>query len=211
MATQQNLTTLIINAHTSIGQATAERYAALGTNIILYSSWNESQAGQLISNIRAMGSKVTFLHAEAVKKMDFEKLFSQISKLQSPGVIAIHDIAKTFDLQMLRRLAMLSGASFRLIYMVEIGTQSDLETVSGWMQTLALENAPRNATINAVIIPAGEQGLFSTRTGPGDVADAAEFFGFDLGNLITGQYLLLNATPKTLITQSQPVYYENID
>lgn len=63
-----------------LGKAIAERYAALGANIIVHYSRDKVLADEVVSNIKAMGAKVIAVQADVGKVADIERLFTEAKK-----------------------------------------------------------------------------------------------------------------------------------
>lgn len=57
MNSLKNRTALITGSVRGLGKAIAERYAALGANIVINYSKDQASAEEVLSNIRAMGGK----------------------------------------------------------------------------------------------------------------------------------------------------------
>ena len=68
---------LITGSARGLGKAIAERYAALGADIVLNYSRDKVAADETVSNIKAMGVKVIALQAGVSKVTDIEKLFNE--------------------------------------------------------------------------------------------------------------------------------------
>ncbi|SHM55843.1 3-oxoacyl-[acyl-carrier protein] reductase [Chitinophaga jiangningensis] len=80
MNTLYNKTALITGSARGLGKAIAERYAALGANIVINYSKDKSSAEQVVSNIRAMGANVIAVQADVSKVAEIEQLFSEAIK-----------------------------------------------------------------------------------------------------------------------------------
>lgn len=76
-----NKVALITGSARGLGKAIAERYAALGANIIINYSKDKSSADEVLSNIKAMGAKAIAIQADISKVADLERLFAE-AKLQ---------------------------------------------------------------------------------------------------------------------------------
>jgi len=68
---------LITGSARGLGKAIAERYAALGADIILNYSRDKAAAEETASNIKAMGVKVIAIQADVSKVAELEKLFAE--------------------------------------------------------------------------------------------------------------------------------------
>ncbi|GAA0542843.1 SDR family oxidoreductase [Chitinophaga japonensis] len=70
-------TALITGSARGLGKAIAERYAALGANIVLNYSKDKVSVDEVESNIRAMGVKVISVQADVSKVQDIKRLFGE--------------------------------------------------------------------------------------------------------------------------------------
>ena len=77
MYTLQNKTAIITGSARGLGKAIAERYAALGANIVINYSKDKTSANEVVSNITAMGVKVIAVQADVSKVVDIERLFEE--------------------------------------------------------------------------------------------------------------------------------------
>jgi 3-oxoacyl-[acyl-carrier protein] reductase len=77
MHTLQNKTAIITGSARGLGKAIAERYAALGANIVINYSKDKTSADEVVSNITAMGAKVIAVQADVSKVADIERLFKE--------------------------------------------------------------------------------------------------------------------------------------
>ena len=73
----QDKTALITGSARGLGKAIAERYAALGANIVINYSRDQASAEQVLSNIRAMGAQAIAVQADVSKVADIERLFQE--------------------------------------------------------------------------------------------------------------------------------------
>ena len=80
MYTLQNKTALITGSARGLGKAIAERYAALGANIVINYSKDKTSADEVVSNITAMGARVIAIQADVSKVPDIERLFEEAKK-----------------------------------------------------------------------------------------------------------------------------------
>ena len=76
MNTLANKVALITGSARGLGRAIAERYAALGANIVLNYSKDKASADEAISTITAMGVKVIAVQGDVTKVADLERLFA---------------------------------------------------------------------------------------------------------------------------------------
>lgn len=77
MNTLQNKVALITGSARGLGKAIAERYAALGANIVINYSKDKTSADEVVSNIKAMGVRVVSIQADVSKVSDIERLFEE--------------------------------------------------------------------------------------------------------------------------------------
>lgn len=75
-----NKTAIITGSSRGLGKAIAERYAALGANIVINYAGNKVAADEVVSNIIAMGAKVIAVQADVSKVDEIQKLFSEAKK-----------------------------------------------------------------------------------------------------------------------------------
>jgi len=80
MKTLANKVALITGSARGLGKAIAERYAALGANIVINYSKDKSSADEVVKNITAMGSKVIAVQADVTQVKDIERLFAEAKK-----------------------------------------------------------------------------------------------------------------------------------
>lgn len=80
MKNLKNKTALITGSVRGLGKAIAERYAALGANIVINYSKDKSSADQVVANIEAMGAKVIAVQADVSKVADIRRLFDEAKK-----------------------------------------------------------------------------------------------------------------------------------
>ena len=71
---------LITGSARGLGKAIAERYAALGADIVLNYSRDKIAAEETASNIKAMGVRVTAIQGDVSKVADIERLFDEAVK-----------------------------------------------------------------------------------------------------------------------------------
>jgi 3-oxoacyl-[acyl-carrier protein] reductase len=77
MNTLQNKVALITGSARGLGKAIAERYAALGADIVINYSKDKTSADEVLSNIKAMGVRVISIQADVSKVSDIERLFKE--------------------------------------------------------------------------------------------------------------------------------------
>lgn len=77
MNSLKNKTALITGSVRGLGKAIAERYAALGANIVLNYSKDKVAAEEVEKNIRAMGANVISVQADVSKVDEIKKLFAE--------------------------------------------------------------------------------------------------------------------------------------
>ena len=80
MNTLQNKIALITGSARGLGKAIAERYAALGANIVINFSKDNISAEETLSTIKAMGVKAIAVQADVSKVVDIERLFKEAKK-----------------------------------------------------------------------------------------------------------------------------------
>ena len=81
MNSLKNKTALITGSARGLGKAIAERYAALGANIVINYSKDKASADEVLSNIRAMGAKAIAVQADVSKPGELERLFTEAKKV----------------------------------------------------------------------------------------------------------------------------------
>jgi 3-oxoacyl-[acyl-carrier protein] reductase len=72
-----NKVALITGSARGLGKAIAERYAALGADIVINYSRDKASADEVVSTIKAMGAKVIAVQADVSKVTEIEKLFTE--------------------------------------------------------------------------------------------------------------------------------------
>lgn len=80
MNSLRNKTALITGSGRGLGRGIAERYAALGADIILNYSRDQAAVEEVESNIRAMGVKVISVKADVSRVEDIKRLFEEAKK-----------------------------------------------------------------------------------------------------------------------------------
>src|SRR5690349_2818727 len=68
---------LITGSARGLGKAIAERYAALGADIVLNYARDKAAADETVANIKALGVKVIAVQGDVSKVADIEKLFNE--------------------------------------------------------------------------------------------------------------------------------------
>lgn len=81
MNTLQSKTALITGSARGLGKAIAERYAALGANIVINYSKDSISAEETLLTIKAMGVKAIAIQADVSKVTDIERLFEETKKV----------------------------------------------------------------------------------------------------------------------------------
>jgi 3-oxoacyl-[acyl-carrier protein] reductase len=198
MRTLQHQTALIICSGTGLGPEIAQRYAALGAQIILHTEKEENATRQVVSTIKSMGVKVTALSAETDNETELFQLFQNLKKqFKKINIIVIDKGQDPIKMPgLIREAARNIGDAGRIIFLTTVET-ADNEKTLNLISGIALEYASKNITVNAIIMPPSDKVVFDRKTEAGDIADAAEFFASDLSGLITGQYLIVNGTHNT--------------
>jgi 3-oxoacyl-[acyl-carrier protein] reductase len=77
MNSLRNKVALVTGSARGLGKAIAERYAALGADIVINYSRDKASADQVESNIKAMGVRVLSVQADVSKVAEIERLFSE--------------------------------------------------------------------------------------------------------------------------------------
>jgi 3-oxoacyl-[acyl-carrier protein] reductase len=80
MNSLKNKVALITGSARGLGKAIAERYAALGANIVLNYSRDKVSVEEVESNIKAMGVQVISVQADVSKVADIKQLFAEAKK-----------------------------------------------------------------------------------------------------------------------------------
>ncbi len=80
MNSLKNKVAIITGSGRGLGKAIAERYAALGANIVVNYSRDKASADEVESNIKAMGAKVISVQADVSKVADIKYLFEEAKK-----------------------------------------------------------------------------------------------------------------------------------
>lgn len=80
MNSLKNKVAVITGSVRGLGKAIAERYAALGADIVINYSKDKASAEEVLSNISAMGARVIAVQADVSKVADLEKLFAEAKK-----------------------------------------------------------------------------------------------------------------------------------
>lgn len=77
MNSLQNKVAVITGSARGLGKAIAERYAALGADIVINYSKDKASADEVVSNIKAMGSRVLAVQADVSKVAEIQRLFAK--------------------------------------------------------------------------------------------------------------------------------------
>lgn len=77
MNSLKNKVALITGSARGLGKAIAERYAALGADIVINYSRDKSSADEVLSNVTAMGVRAIAIQADVSKVADLERLFTE--------------------------------------------------------------------------------------------------------------------------------------
>lgn len=80
MKNLKNKVALITGSARGLGKAIAERYAALGADIVINYSKDKASADEVLSNVLAMGVKAITIKADVSKVADLEYLFEEAKK-----------------------------------------------------------------------------------------------------------------------------------
>lgn len=81
MNSLRNKVALITGSARGLGKAIAERYAAMGADIVINYSRDSASAEEVLSNIKAMGVRAIAIQADVSKVADLERLF-ETAKLE---------------------------------------------------------------------------------------------------------------------------------
>lgn len=76
MKTLNNKVAIVTGSARGLGKAIAERYAALGADIVINYSRDKASAEEVENNIRAMGVRVLSVQADISKVADIQRLFA---------------------------------------------------------------------------------------------------------------------------------------
>ncbi len=198
---------LITGSARGLGKAIAERYAALGADIVINYSRDKVAADETLSIIKAMGVKAIAVQGDVSKEEQFDRVFtinakgSYFTMQQAAKHVAdkgrILYIASSTTSFPVTGMAVYGGSKTTPRYMVDV---------------LSKEIGHRGVTVNSIIpFAVDHAGIF---VDPGayprlrkqlldscpmgrlaeveDVANAAEFFASDLSSFVSGQHLLVN-------------------
>lgn len=77
MNTLKNKVALVTGSARGLGKAIAERYAALGADIVINYSRDRASADEVVSNIKAMGVDVIAVKADVSQPAELEQLFNE--------------------------------------------------------------------------------------------------------------------------------------
>ena len=80
MKNLKNKVALITGSARGLGKAIAERYAALGADVVINYSRDKASADEVLSNVLAMGVKAIAIKADVSKVADLEYLFNEAKK-----------------------------------------------------------------------------------------------------------------------------------
>ncbi|PWV54465.1 SDR family oxidoreductase [Chitinophaga sp. S165] len=73
----KNKVAVITGSARGLGKAIAERYAAMGADIVINYSRDKASAEEVVSNIKAMGANVIAVQADVSKVKEIERLFEE--------------------------------------------------------------------------------------------------------------------------------------
>ncbi|HEY8927773.1 MAG TPA: SDR family NAD(P)-dependent oxidoreductase, partial [Mucilaginibacter sp.] len=77
MNSLNNKVAIVTGSARGLGKAIAERYAAMGADIVINYSRDKASADEVVSNIKAMGVRVIAVQADISKVADIERLFTE--------------------------------------------------------------------------------------------------------------------------------------
>ncbi|WP_375419553.1 SDR family oxidoreductase [uncultured Hymenobacter sp.] len=72
-----NKVAVVTGSARGLGQAIAERYAALGADLVVNYSKDQASIDKVVSNIKAMGRRVIAVQADMSRVADIERLFTE--------------------------------------------------------------------------------------------------------------------------------------
>jgi len=187
----QHKTVFITYATTNSGQATAQRFAALGARIILHDlAGNNNLIQKLLSDIRAMGAGVVTMVTDLKNNDTLEAVLKQsLGNLKKIDIIVINPGTASLNLHLLEFAVDNVADNGRIIYIMPEEDFKSISEIMDNIRKLAFDNRLRGVTINAII---PQNALFTTPTEGIHISDAAEFFASDLSDLISGQSLVIN-------------------
>lgn len=210
-------TALITGSARGLGKAIAQRYAALGADIVLNYSRDKAAAEETLSAIKAMGVKAVAVQGDVSKVADIEKLFNEtiaaFGKIDivvaNAGIEMVETPVVKFTEEQFDRVFS-STTSFPVPGMAVYGGSKT--TPRYLVDILSKEIGHRGVTVNSIIpFAVDHAGIFvDPKAYPllrkqlldscpmgrlaevDDVANAAEFFASDLSSFVSGQHLLVN-------------------
>jgi len=80
MNSLENKVALITGSARGLGKAIAERYAALGADIVINYSKDKASAEEVVNNIKALNVRVIAVQADVSKVADIERLFAEAKR-----------------------------------------------------------------------------------------------------------------------------------
>ena len=80
MNSLKNKVAIVTGSVRGLGKAIAERYAAMGADLVINYSKDKGSAVEVLSNIKAMGVRAIAIQADVSKVADIERLFSEAKK-----------------------------------------------------------------------------------------------------------------------------------
>jgi 3-oxoacyl-[acyl-carrier protein] reductase len=215
MKSLKNKTALVTGSARGLGKAIAERYAALGANIIINYSRDKASAEEVVSNIQAMGAQVIAIQADVSKVTEIERLFKEgkeafgkidivvanagVEMVETPvtdfteeqfdKLFAINTKGSYFTMQMAAKTVEDYG---RIIY---IASSTTAFPIPGMAVYGGSKTTPRymvdvlSKEIRQSLLDSCPMGRMAEVE---DVANIAEFFASDLSSFVNGQHLLVN-------------------
>src|SRR3954452_17401237 len=91
MTSLNNKTALVTGSARGIGRAIAERYAALGANIVINFSTGEAQARETVAAIEQAGGVVLAVQANLARAADVDRLFdATLERFGSLDVVVVN-------------------------------------------------------------------------------------------------------------------------
>ena len=95
MTSLNNETALVTGSARGIGRAIAERYAALGANVVINYSTGESQARETVAAIEQAGGTVLAVQANVARAADVDRLFdATLERFGSLDIVVVEVLSK---------------------------------------------------------------------------------------------------------------------
>jgi 3-oxoacyl-[acyl-carrier protein] reductase len=141
MTSLNDKTALVTGSARGIGRAIAERYAALGANVVINYSTGEAQARETVAAIEQVGGTVLAVQANVARAADVDRLFE--STLERFG--SVHIVVANAGVELIAQpLLDISEADFDRLY-----------SINAEGAFLTLQRAARHVADNGRIIYVG--------------------------------------------------------